>query len=81
MRAVLMWYIGALVLVGGSGAAGFTALKQHRAQLATQVATVATPQVMEEPAPAAAPAPVAAAAVRAPTVVSPPHHPAPAAQP
>jgi len=66
IRAVLMWYLGVLVVIGGSGAAGYGALKQHQAQLAMQEA---------EP-PAVSAAPVATAAVQIPAVAPEPQ-PAP----
>jgi hypothetical protein len=80
IRSVLMWYLGALVVIGGSGTAGYSALKQHRALLETQVAALPTPQVTEEPPapPPAAPAPVATAAAQAPAVAPTLHHPSPA---
>jgi hypothetical protein len=69
IRAVLMWYLGAIVLIGGSGTAGYHALKQHRALQAAHVAALS-------PNPAVTP--VAEAAAVVPTTAP---SPAPAVSP
>ncbi|HEY4172034.1 MAG TPA: hypothetical protein VGM42_03335 [Rhodopila sp.] len=75
IRGVLMWYLGAIIVVGGSGAAGYTAIKQHRALLAEQSATTQVAEQAPAPSPAA---PAETAAVQAPAVTPVPH-PSPAA--
>ena len=72
IRAVLMWYLGALVIVGGSGAAGYSAIKQHRALLAEQATARPAEQVAETPATPPA-TPMAAAAVQPPAATPAPH--------
>ncbi|HEX4366007.1 MAG TPA: hypothetical protein VH023_04215 [Rhodopila sp.] len=67
IRAVLMWYLGALVVIGGSGAAGYSAIKQHQAQVAEQEAEPPAALV----ATAATPVPLVASASRQPSAPQP----------
>jgi hypothetical protein len=72
IRAVLMWYIGVLVVIGGSGAAGYTALRQHRALPATQVAALPATQVAAQPTTPTAAQPTTQAATLPTTQVAKP---------
>jgi hypothetical protein len=54
LRGFLMWYLGAVLLVGTAGATGYQLLTHHRAQLAARDTA--------EPAPTAGPPPAMAAA-------------------
>jgi hypothetical protein len=54
LRGFLMWYLGAVLLVGTAGATGYQILSRHRAQLAARDTA--------EPAPTAGPPPAMAAA-------------------
>lgn len=71
VRGFLLWYLGAVLLVGSAGATGYQVLSRHRAQLAAREA--AEPSAIASP-----PEALAAAQPVAPSAVLPEASPSPA---